>query len=311
MFENNGQQPVNMRPSGKKWGRTVALIVLGVIVLLGVFSSLCTVSEGYVGVKYRFGKIVDDRMAPGLNFKIPIVETVTRVDVREQIYETSTNAYTKDTQTVENLRIKLNYCYDQSALSNLIRNIGINNVESKLIVPQVQSIVKNEIGQFRAEELIQNRSVVQNNIQQKLAESLSPNGIVVTAFAIEDIDFENGFEEAVRAKVVAEQEALKMQNKTKETEELARQAVIEAQAKADSEKIQAEAEAYSIRLVQEELTNSPQYIEFEKIKRWNGQLPQAIGETVNPFVMLNDSGALSSSGGNSYSSSSSVSPEGE
>lgn len=287
----NPNEPIDLDRKKKQKGMTRAVVLVAVLLLAAVVSitSFVTISEGYIGVKYRFGKIVADNLQPGLNFKIPVIENVVRVDVREQIYEADTNAYTKDTQTVENLRFKLNYYYDQSKLSELIRNVGINNVESKLVIPQVLSITKNEIGQFKAEELIQNRTVVQENIEQKVSDSLALNGIVVASFALEDVDFEDGFEEAVRAKVVAEQDALKMQNKTKEAEEKARQTVISAQAQADSQRIEAEAQAYSIQVVQEQLVNSPQYIEYEKIQKWNGQFPQAMGENINPFVALDGS----------------------
>ena len=267
----------------------IVLIVVVVIFAITVFaSSITIIPEGYVGVKYQLGRIVKADLSPGLHLVFPFIQTVSKIDVREQVYDLETNAYTNDTQTVESLRIKLNYLYDRSSLSDIIRNVGINNVEAKLVVPQVQAVVKNEIGQFRAEELIQNRSTVQANIEAKLRENLAEQGIVVSSFAIENIDFESGFEEAVRAKVVAEQEALQMQNKTKEKEELAKQEVIEAQAAADSMKIQAEAEAYAIEIVQKQLSTSPEYIELEKIKKWDGKLPTAIGETINPFVSLGE-----------------------
>lgn len=285
MSEN---RPIDLdrKRQGNAIKRWIVLAIVVILLLILGFSSTYTISEGYIGVKYRFGKIVADDLQPGLNFKLPLVETVSRVDIREQIYESSTSAYTKDTQTVENLQFKLNYYYDQSQLSNIIRNIGIGNVESKLVIPQLMSIVKNEIGQFRAEELIQNRTVVQENIEDKIGESLQQNGIIVTAFALENVDFEDGFEEAVRAKVVAEQDALKMQNKTKETEELARQTVIQAEAEAESQKIEAEAQAYNIQVIQEQLNASPQYLEYQKIQKWNGQFPQVMGDGVNPFVVL-------------------------
>ena len=285
MSEN---RPIDLdrKRQGNAIKRWIILAIVVILLLILGFSSTYTISEGYIGVKYRFGKIVADDLQPGLNFKLPLVETVSRVDIREQIYESSTSAYTRDTQTVENLQFKLNYYYDQSQLSNIIRNIGIGNVESKLVIPQLMSIVKNEIGQFRAEELIQNRTVVQENIEDKIGESLQQNGIIVTAFALENVDFEDGFEEAVRAKVVAEQDALKMQNKTKETEELARQTVIQAEAEAESQKIEAEAQAYNIQVIQEQLNASPQYLEYQKIQKWNGQFPQVMGDGVNPFVVL-------------------------
>ncbi len=269
-------------------GKVILGIVIAVLLIIAVGSCFKVVSEGYVGVKYRFGKIVQDDMQAGLNFMIPFAEEIIQVDVREQIYTVDTDAYTSDTQTVENLRVKLNYYYDRAKLSNLVRTVGIYNVEARYIIPQVQSIVKNEIGQYRAENLINNRSVVQNSIGEKLKERLEPNGIIVASFAIENIDFESGFEEAVRAKVVAEQDALKMQNKTKEREEEAKQVVIAAQADADAAKLKADADAYTIEAVQKQLNSSPQYLEYVKLQRWNGILPQAIGETINPFIVLDD-----------------------
>lgn len=263
-------------------------IIIAVLVLLLAFGSMsfAIIDEGFIGVKYQFGRIVATDLSAGLNFKLPFVQTVRSVDVREQLYETNTNAYTMDTQTVENLAVKLNYLYDRSMIGDLIRNVGINNVESKLIIPQLQSTMKNEIGRVRAEALVQNRSAVQENIEEGLRESLSKSGIVVVSFAIENIDFEDGFEESIRAKVAAEQQALTMQNKTKEKEELARQQVIEAQALADSEKIKAEAQAYAIETIQKQLQESPEYVQFLQVDKWNGQLPQVMSDGVNPFVSI-------------------------
>lgn len=273
--------------AGKKLGRRLLLVLLAAALVALGSASFTIIEEGYIGVKYQFGKIVDDSLSAGLNFKIPFVQTIRQVDVREQMYQMDANAYTKDTQTVEGIQTKLNYVYDRGELSNIIRNVGINNVESKLLIPQMQSIVKNEIGQYKAEDLVQNRTTVQESIEDKLRESLGQSGIIVVSFAIENLDFEDGFEEAIRAKVVAEQEALKMQNKTKEKEELARQMVIEAQAEAESQKIRADAEAYAIEAIQKQLQQSPEYIELQRVQKWDGKYPQVMGNSVNPFVALN------------------------
>ena len=283
MSRLNKQKKIDFGKIGRKALLLLLIPLAGVLLL----SSFTIVDEGYVGVKYQLGKIVEDDLGAGLNFKIPFIQRIVPVDVREQMYESISTAYTKDTQTVESVQCKLNYLYDRSQLSTLIRNIGIRNVESKLIIPQIQSIMKNEIGQFKAEELVQNRSAVQESIEDKLRESLAQSGITVVSFAIENIDFEDGFEEAIRAKVVAEQEALKMQNKTKEKEEQAKQTVIEAEAQAEAKKIEADAEAYAIEAIQKQLQASPEYIELQKVERWDGQFPQVMGETVNPFVTVN------------------------
>ena len=264
----------------------IAVIVAAAVIL--VFNCFSVVDEGYIGVKYQFGKIVDSSLSAGLNFHIPFIEEIKPVDIREQIYSVQTNAYTSDTQTVDNLSLKLNYCYDTTQLSDIIRSTGIDNVETKLLVPNVAKISKNEIGKVRAEDLVQSRSEIQDSIYEVLKDTLAPNGIVVTAFAIENLDFDDAFEQSIQAKVIAAQDALKMQNKTVEREEEARQKVIAAQAEADSQKIKAEAEAYAIEVVQEQLAKSPNYIDYLKINNWNGELPQAIGNEINPFIVLDE-----------------------
>ncbi|MDE6728698.1 MAG: prohibitin family protein [Oscillospiraceae bacterium] len=277
----------------KNWLPIVLIAVFALIVLFNCFS---VVNEGFIGVKYRFGKIVNSSLTAGLNFHIPFIEEIRPVDIREQIYEVQTDAYTSDTQTVDQLKLKLNYCYDGTQLPEIIRAIGVDNVESKLLVPNVAKISKDEIGKVKAEDLVQNRSTVQNAIYESLKETLEGQGIVVTAFAIENISFDDAFEQSIQAKVIAAQDALKMQNKTAEKEEEAKQKVIAAQAEADSQKIKADAEAYAIEQVQKQLTNSPNYIDYMKIQNWDGKLPAAVGD-VNPFIAID--GTASSSGGGS------------
>lgn len=281
--ENNGQ-------GGKKnlsfW---ILIGVITVFVLIVFFNCFSVVNEGYIGVKYQFGKIVSSDLSAGLNFHLPFIEEIQEVDTREQIYSVQTNAYTSDTQTVDQLSLKMNYYYDGTKLSEIIRTIGVSNVETKLLVPNVAKIAKNEIGKVRAEDLVQSRSEVQNAIYESLKETLEPSGIIVTAFAIENLAFDSAFEQSIQAKVIAAQDALKMQNKTAEKEEEAKQQVIAAQAEADSQKIKADAEAYAIQAVQEQLAKSPNYIDYLKINNWDGVLPQAIGSEVNPFIALDGS----------------------
>ncbi len=270
----------------KNWSKLILIAAIVVAVLILVFNSFTVVNEGFIGVKYQFGRIVRSDMTAGLNFHIPFIEEIQQVDTREQVYSITADAYTSDTQTVDTLQLKLNYCYDGSRLPEIIRTIGITNVENKLLVPNVAKISKDEIGKVKAEDLVQNRATVQNAIYDALKETLAPQGIIVTAFAIENLSFDDAFEQSIQAKVIAAQDALKMQNKTAEREEEAKQQVIAAQAEADSQKIKADAEAYAIEAVQKQLAESPNYIEYLKITQWDGVLPQAIGTEVNPFIPL-------------------------
>lgn len=287
--------------SGNKTGTIIFIAVIAVIILIVLFNCFTIVNEGFIGVKYQFGRIIEDDLQAGLNFRIPFIEEIDQVDIRDQIYSVNANAYTSDTQSVQNLQLKLNYRYSSAMLSNIIRETGISNVENKLLVPNVAKIAKDAIGKVKAEDLVQTRSEVQSTIQNELTEVLSPYGIIVTAFAIENLDFDPAFEASIQEKVIAAQDALKMENKTREKEEEAKQIVIAAQADADSQVAIAEAEAKAISLIEEQLANSPNYIDYYKLQKWNGVLPQVIGDGVNPFIALSDSSKASTTSGSTAS----------
>ena len=289
-FSTSPKQDDKGRNGGKGGGFILAAVII-VIVLILLFNCFTIVNEGFIGVKYQFGRIVKDDLSAGLNFCIPFIEEIQEVDIRDQIYSVNANAYTSDTQTVENLQLKLNYRYSSAMLSSIIRDTGIANVENKLLVPNVAKIAKDTIGKVRAEDLVQSRGEVQANIQNELTEVLQPYGIIVTAFAIENLDFDDAFEASIQGKVIAAQDALKMENKTKEKEEEAKQIVIAAQADADSQVAIAEAEAKAIALIEEQLSSSPNYIEYYTIQKWNGVLPQVLSDGANPFVAISAAGS--------------------
>ncbi|MCL2634920.1 MAG: prohibitin family protein [Oscillospiraceae bacterium] len=262
------------------------------LLLILVFNCFTIVTEGHIGVKYRFERIVSDNLPAGLNFKIPFIEKIDQVNIRNQIYTFEGDAYTSDTQTVNNLRLKVTYRYAPDKMSHLIRTVGISNVENNYLVPNVQKIAKDAIGRVQAEDLVRTRSQVQAKIQEELAEVLLPHGIIVTEFAIENLAFTDAFENAIQAKVIAEQDVERMRHKTEERRVEAEQIRIAADAEAARIRIEAEAEANAIELIQAQIANNPYYIEYLKIINWNGILPQVIGEGVNPFVVLDGTGGM-------------------
>lgn len=264
----------------------VALVVLAIITLICLLFGHKTIQQGYVGIKYQFGEVVETGLTPGWKWHAPFVQRIETVDTREQVYEGTISAYTRDTQTVEGIEFTVNWSYDVSQLENIIQTIGLGNVESKLIVPQVNSVTKNATGKYKAEELVQNRSMLQEQVEAELRESFATYGINIHAFNIKNLDFEDSFEDVIRAKVAAEQEALRKQNETVAKEEEAKQLLIAAQAEADAKKLAADAEAYAIQVIQEQLSSSPEYTQLQMVEKWNGEWPQVMGSTVNPFVTI-------------------------
>ena len=42
----------------------------------------------------------------------------------------------------------------------------------------------------------------------------------------------------------------------------------------------------AIRIIDEQLRNNPNYLEWLKTQRWDGQLPLVIGEGGTPFIQI-------------------------
>lgn len=266
--------------------KIIILAVVTIVAIVTVASTINIVPAGHVGAKYRMGALVTTDLSAGPHISIPFVENIKNIDVREKSFELDMTAYTKDTQVIENIKVKINYTYDLQMLPKLIQNVGLENVEARLLLPNTTSITKNMTGKYKAEELIQNRSGLQESVEDEIRAMMAEQGILITNVNIEDIDFENSFEENIRNKVAAEVKAQQTRNETETKKEEANQKIVAAEAEAQSAKIAADAEAYAIKAVQEQLAQSPEYIEYERIQKWNGQYPEVMGNTVNPFVTL-------------------------
>ena len=76
-------------------------------------------------------------------------------------------------------------------------------------------------------------------------------------FQLTNIDFDDDFENAIKEKQVAEQQALKAKNVTIQVEEQAKQT-----------KIKAEAEAESIKIRAKSLESNPKLVEYEAVQKF-------------------------------------------
>jgi len=78
------QDQAGITPPGAKGGLNKILIVILVVVLAQIlFSSFYTIEPGERGVILRFGQVRQKIAPPGLNFKIPLVDQVIKVDIEK------------------------------------------------------------------------------------------------------------------------------------------------------------------------------------------------------------------------------------
>lgn len=245
--------------------------IIFVIVVIAVISSAVTVKAGQVGIKTRFGAVTGGVMQPGLHFKTPFIEGVVKMDVQNQKEQQDASAASADLQTVDST-VALNYSLDTSEIVTLYSTIG-TDYKARIIDPAIQEAVKAVTANYNAEELITKRDEVGSAIKDNLVAKLQPMGVHVDNFSIINFNFSQSFNDAVEAKVTAQQNALAAQNKLAQVQFEADQAV--AKAKGDAQAIIIEAQA---------LNQNPNVLQYDAIEKWDGVLPQATSGV--PFINL-------------------------
>jgi regulator of protease activity HflC (stomatin/prohibitin superfamily) len=229
-----------------------------------------------------FGKISPEAYSEGIHLRIPLVQTMNLIDVRIQKGEGSGEAASKDLQSIRT-SVAVNYHIRPEATVSVFRDFG-KEIEYRLVLPAVQEAVKAATAQYTAEELITRRPEVRGKIRDYLNERIGRFGVVVDEFSITDFKFSKSFDEAVEAKITAEQNKLKAERDLQRIE-------VEAQQKIAS----AKAEAEALRLQRMEIT--PDLLKLRQtendkraIEKWDGRLPQTVLGGAVPFVNVPTNG---------------------
>lgn len=274
----------------------VAIVALGTIVDIfnPSYGWFATVQAGHVGVVERFGKVRESTLQPGFHLT-SYFEHVRPVDIRTQRHNYVTEAFSSDIQQV-GLTIAVNENISPEAAYKLYTTVGMNYLEN-LLEPRLMENAKVVISKYTAESLIANREKLSSEVLVKMQDDMAQYGIIVTAISIENIDFTDQYEAAIEAKQVATQEKQKAQTEqermTMEETQQAERKRIAAQAAADVQKINADAEAYAVQVKAEaeaeankklNASLTSELIEYNKILKWNGALPQFSGGNTVPVL---------------------------
>jgi regulator of protease activity HflC (stomatin/prohibitin superfamily) len=257
-----------MKPEINSGLITKIVIAVALILLLIGISPFTIIDAGERGVITRLGAF-SRTIEPGFHFMIPVLERVTKFEVRTQKEQTDASAASKDLQIV-NATVAVNYNIDPEKVDDLYVKIG-TEYKSRVIDPAIQEVAKAVTAKYTAEELLTKRAAVTDEIHNLLSTRLASSDIQVTAVSIVNFNFSPSFNAAIEAKVTAEQNALAEKNNLSA----------------------AQFQAQSIR-VKSEAANNEKYIQLQRleveraaVEKWNGVLPtQMTPNATLPFLNL-------------------------
>ncbi len=253
--------------------RITSKIIIVLAALIIIFGTFGTIGAGERGILLQFGAVQDKIFGEGLYVKIPMIQKVVKIDVKIKKDEVPISAASKDLQIVTS-RIALNYHLAPESVNKIWQKVG-KDYNTKVVAPTIQEVVKAITARFTAEELITKREEVKEQVKATLAERLSERFIVVDEFNIIDFEFSSAFNDAIEAKVTAEQLKLKADRDLERIKIEAEQKIAEAQGKAEAIRIEAWA-----------LMQNPKVVELRWIEKWDGKVPTYWG-AATPFIGIN------------------------
>ncbi|WP_439151264.1 prohibitin family protein [Winogradskyella sp.] len=215
-------------------------ILIGIILLIIVIAkSAVTIDSGEAGVLFKtFGEgVVIDEPPLGEGFhivapwnKVYIYE-VRRQEIFEKMKVLSSNGL--DIQ----LDASIWYQPDQANLGRLHQEIGENYL-NRIILPTMRSAARSVVGRYTPEQLYSSkRDAIQQEIFVETKKIVDDQYIMIDEILVRDVTLPPTIKQAIERKLKQEQESLEYEFRLVTAEKEAQKVRIEAQGKADANRI--------------------------------------------------------------------------
>ena len=260
------------------------------IFLVVVFSLIVRIDAQQVGVLVRPNGVSDEELNTGWHIVMPWND-VHKMDKTVWVY-TCTNsqgegakdhadaiwAPTKDGIKM-GIDISVSWRIDPSMASWIYQNVtesdGGNTgrylwLEENVMRTKLKSTLALSVSNYSPIEVYSTkREVIQNDVIARIRKEVGPYHLIIDQVDIREVYYNPEYETAINNKKLAEQEALRLVDVTRQKEELLKQASINK----DIAIQQAEGEARALQIKGSSIASNPKIIDLEWINKWNGVLP--------------------------------------
>lgn len=288
--------------------RIVICATLALFLLITFFSSYTIIGTGYTGVRTTFGQIDESVVLNGFAWKVPFVQSIHKVNNKQQeiTFKDQVWGETSERTVVYMADVTVTYRINPEYSAWLYANVS-DYKQNALPQTLVASSLKESMVSLTSIE-VTNRGLIEPLCVQNLQGAINTKYrgeqvITIVSVNINDMDFEDSYNEAIAAKQVAQMEYEKQQIANQTAIEAANAAAeqkrVSAKAEADAKVIAAEAEAQAISAKAEAEAESNQkiaasltdaLIAYEKISKWNGELPMVTGSDSTIIRIDEDNG---------------------
>nr|MBO2496992.1 hypothetical protein [Bacillota bacterium] len=267
-------------------GAAVVGVALVLIVILA-FLMIARIEPGFAGVVYSpSGGVEEDVLNQGWHIIAPFKRVTEYPVSTETVYlskdgDDGDHSFDISTKDGKNVNVDVVYSYHMDpeklpAIFTKFRGQESDLIEAGFMKDRLKEAIQEVTTQYDVMEVYgEKRSELNRKVFEKFRDSLAPHGIIVETFNFSAIRPDKESLKAIQEKVNAKQrlETLKVQREQAKVQ--VEKLKIEAQGKAEAKVIEAKAQAEANRILRASL--SPVLVQYETVKRWNGQLPMMTG----------------------------------
>jgi regulator of protease activity HflC (stomatin/prohibitin superfamily) len=293
-----GTMPYNPLTDG---GPRLKRIVFGVMALVAVLvllpNAFTYINPGHVGIViHRAGGGVDKTfLEPGVHARIPFATGIEEYPVFLRtlvLARSGTNGGNDEinVNSVEgqplSLDVSLSFELDPVQTPKLYSTFrtDIDLITHGYVKQTIRQALQEVIGQEPVADVIgPKKAEATNRTFALIAQRLAPFGFQVKQFTINELRAPATVMDAINTKNVMQQQALTAQNELQKNTFQAQGDSIKAAGRAKAITAEAEAQAKANELLARSIT--PNLVQYELMKRWDGKLPQVSGGST-PLIQL-------------------------
>lgn len=198
--------------NGRQFAKTAILLTAIFAVIIIVIGNVYVVKENEYKVVRQFGEVVKYEEEPGLNIKIPFIQSVTTLPKNLMTYEMTQ----EEINTLDKKRIIIdNYAvWRVTDPKSLISNAGtLINAESRM-EEYIYSVLRTQLGQLNYDQIINDENSERGSINDRVTEEVNKAlengnfGIAVVDVRIRRTDLPQENEQSVYTRMISERESI-------------------------------------------------------------------------------------------------------
>jgi regulator of protease activity HflC (stomatin/prohibitin superfamily) len=289
--------------SGTDGRQKLKRIVFGAMLLVAALlllpSTFTYINPGHVGIViHRAGGGVDAHpLGPGVHTRVPFATGIEEYPVflKTVVLARSNNDGASNNDEINvnsvegqplSLDVSLSFELDPAQTPKLYSTFrtDIDQITHGFVKQAIRQSLQETVGTEPIADIIgPKKAEATTRTRALISQRLQPYGFEVKQFTINELRAPAAVMEAINQKNVMQQQALTAQNELQKNTFQAQGDSIKAAGRAKAIMAEAEAQARANQLLAQSIT--PNLVQYELTKKWNGQMPQVTGGAT-PLLQL-------------------------